>query len=61
MLKTAEMATLFKAVKQETNTALANELAVLCESANVDYFEVSKTSEFSDPSFWPTTVRRKQN
>ncbi len=55
-VKTAEIAALFKAAKQEANTALASELAVFCESANIDYFEVLKLLEFKDPSFWPTTV-----
>ena len=55
-VKTAELAILFEAAKQETNRALANELAVFCESAKIDYFEVLKLLEFNDPSFWPTTV-----
>jgi len=55
-VKTAEIATLFEAAKQDANTALASELAVFCESANVDYFEVAKLLELNDPSFWPTTV-----
>ena len=58
-VKTAEIATLFTAVKRETSTALANELAILCENANVDYFEVLKLWNFNDPSFWPTTVREE--
>ena len=58
-VKTAEIATLFEAAKQEANTALASELAVFCESANIDYFEVSKLLEFKDPSFWPTTVKEE--
>jgi UDP-N-acetyl-D-mannosaminuronic acid dehydrogenase len=55
-VKTAEIATLFSVAKQDTNTALANELAVFCEKANIDYFEVSKLLDFNDQSFWPTTV-----
>ena len=53
-VKTAEIVTLFRAAKQDTNAALASELAVFCESGNVDYFEVLKLLEFNDPSFWPT-------
>jgi UDP-N-acetyl-D-mannosaminuronate dehydrogenase len=34
--------------------ALASELAVFCENANIDYFKILKLSEFNDPSFWPT-------
>jgi len=55
-VKTAEIVTLFTAAKQDTNAALASELAVFCESANIDYFEVLKLLEFNDPSFWPSTV-----
>ncbi len=55
-VKTAEIATLFRATKQDASAALASELAVFCEIANVDYFEVSKLLEFNDPGFWPTTV-----
>ena len=58
-MKTAELAMLFKAAKQEANRALANELAVFCESAKIDYFEVLKLLEFNDPSFWPTTVEEE--
>ena len=54
-LKTAEIITLFATAWQDVNAALASELAIFCEGANADYFEVSKTSEFSDPTFWPTT------
>ena len=58
-LKTAEIMTLFSVAKQEANTALASELAVFCESANIDYFEILKLLEFKDPSFWPTTVEEE--
>jgi UDP-N-acetyl-D-mannosaminuronic acid dehydrogenase len=54
-VKTAEIMTLFAAARQDVNAALASELAVFCESANIDYFKVSKLSEFYGPSFWPTT------
>jgi nucleotide sugar dehydrogenase len=58
-VKTAEIATLFSVAKQDANTALANELAVFCENANIDYFEVSKLLDFNDQSFWPTTVEEE--
>ncbi len=58
-VKIAEIATLFSAARQEANTALASELAVFCESAKIDYFEVLKLLEFNDPSFWPTTVKEE--
>ena len=41
-VKTAEVAALFNVARQDSNMALANELAVFCENANVDYFEVLK-------------------
>jgi len=51
--KTAEINALFTAAKRDVNAALAVELAVFCENTDVDYFEVSKSSELNDPSFWP--------
>jgi UDP-N-acetyl-D-mannosaminuronic acid dehydrogenase len=36
-VKTAELAALFAAVKRDVNVALANELAVFCETAGMDY------------------------
>jgi UDP-N-acetyl-D-mannosaminuronate dehydrogenase len=53
-VKTAEITTLFAAARQDTNMALASELAVFCENADIDYFKILKLSEFNDPSFWPT-------
>jgi UDP-N-acetyl-D-mannosaminuronic acid dehydrogenase len=41
-LKTAELATLFAVARRDANVALANELAILCENASMDYFEVLK-------------------
>ena len=55
-VKTAEIATLFTIAKQDANTALANELAVFCESACIDYFEVLKVMDLNDESFSPTTI-----
>ncbi len=40
--KTAELAALFAVARRDANAALANELAVLCENAGVDYFETCK-------------------
>jgi len=58
-VKMAETATLFTLAKQDANRALANELAVFCESANIDYFEVLKLLDLNDPSFWPTIVEEE--
>ena len=55
-LKTAELATLFSIARQDADTALANELAVLCENANVDYFEVTKLLGLDKKDFWPTII-----
>ena len=58
-VKTAEIATLFAVARKDASTALANELAVFCESANIDYFEVLKLLDLNDQSFWPTTVEEE--
>jgi len=52
--KTAEAAVLFSIAKKDANLALANELAVFCESAGVDYFETVKLVDTHEPSFLPT-------
>src|SRR4030066_1191803 len=41
-IKTAELAALFTVAKRDANVALANELAILCENAGLDYFEAVK-------------------
>jgi UDP-N-acetyl-D-mannosaminuronic acid dehydrogenase len=41
-VRLAEAATLFSAVQQDVNLALANELAMLCEKAQIDYIETLK-------------------
>jgi nucleotide sugar dehydrogenase len=53
-VKLAELAVLFKVAKQDTCTALANELAVFCENVGVDYFKVQKLIGNNDSSFCPT-------
>lgn len=58
-VKKAEIATLFAVARKDACTALANELAVFCESANLDYFEVLKLLNLNDQSFWPTTVEEE--
>lgn len=39
-VKVAELASLFAAVKLDVETALANELAMFCEAARIDYTEI---------------------
>jgi UDP-N-acetyl-D-mannosaminuronic acid dehydrogenase len=58
-VKVAEIAALFAAAKHDASRALANELAVFCEKANVDYFEVLKVLDLNDSSFLPTTVEEE--
>jgi nucleotide sugar dehydrogenase len=55
-IRSVETAALFAAVKQDTNRALANELAVFCENTNTDYFKALKCLGINDPSFLPSTV-----
>jgi nucleotide sugar dehydrogenase len=58
-LKTAEITALVTVAKHEINRALANELAMLCENANVDYFEVLKQLGSKNHSFWPTIAEQE--
>ena len=58
-IKMAETAMLFTVAKQDANRALANELSVFCENANIDYFKVLKFLDLNDPSFWPTIVEEE--
>jgi nucleotide sugar dehydrogenase len=53
-VKLAELATLFKVAQQDTCIALANELAIFCENAGMDYFEVQKLISNEKSSFLPT-------
>jgi len=45
---TAEAATLFGATQHEINSALANEFALFCEKASIDYLKVQKLAEISE-------------
>jgi UDP-N-acetyl-D-mannosaminuronate dehydrogenase len=40
-VKVAELASLFAAVKRDVEAALANELAMFCETARIDYTEIA--------------------
>jgi nucleotide sugar dehydrogenase len=44
-IKAAEAFALFQAVQQDVNAALANELALFCEKAGIDYIEVKKLAK----------------
>lgn len=58
-LKTAEAVALFNVVKQDTTTALANELAVFCETADIDYFKVLDALHLNSPDFQPTIAEEE--
>ena len=60
-VKTAEAALLFTIVKQDANLALANELAVFCENAGIDYFETIKLVDTHEKSFSPTVEAEEGN
>ncbi len=55
-IKAAEVATLFTVAKRDANVALANELAIFCENAGMDYFEILKLldSDVQETCFAPT-------
>ena len=52
--KIAEAALLFTITKEDTNCALANELALLCDKAGLDYFKTLKFVDLSELSYLPT-------
>jgi UDP-N-acetyl-D-mannosaminuronic acid dehydrogenase len=60
-IKTAELTALFAAAKRDSNVALANELAVFCESASVDYVEVLKLMENSMQEAFLPTISEEDN
>ncbi len=60
-LKTAEVATLFTLAKQDTETALTNELAVFCEEAHIDYYKVLNTLNLNKPGFKPTITEENRH
>ncbi len=60
-VKTAEAALLFTIAKQDANLALANELAVFCENAGIDYFETLKLVDADGESFSPTVEAEEVN
>jgi UDP-N-acetyl-D-mannosaminuronic acid dehydrogenase len=59
--RTAEAALLFTIVKQDANLALANELAVFCENAGIDYFETLNLVDLKETSFSPTVEAGEGN
>lgn len=53
-VKTAELAMLFAIARRNTNLALTNELAILCENSGIDYFETNKLFVSDSGRFTPT-------
>jgi len=60
-VKSAELTVLFTAARQDAETALANELAVFCESAGIDYSEVVKLMNLADSSVFSPTIAEEKN
>jgi UDP-N-acetyl-D-mannosaminuronic acid dehydrogenase len=58
-VKAAELAVLFKVALQDANTALANELAVFCENAGMDYFKVAKLIDSAGSGFCPAIAEEE--
>jgi len=58
-LRTAEAAALFEVAKQDTTTALANELSVFCENAKIDYFKVLDALNLNSTEFHPTIAEEE--
>jgi UDP-N-acetyl-D-mannosaminuronic acid dehydrogenase len=58
-VKAAEVATLFELAKRDAQVALANELAMFCENANVDCLSVFNRLSKNDPSFQPKIVEEQ--
>jgi UDP-N-acetyl-D-mannosaminuronic acid dehydrogenase len=48
-IKTLELSVLFGAIQRDTNVALSNELAILCETLEQNYFEILKLMERINP------------
>ena len=58
-VKIAEIAALFTIAKQDANRALANELAIFCEKAGIDYFEALQFLDFDISGFLPIAVEEE--
>ena len=58
--KIAEAALLFVIAKEDANFALANELAILCENAGLDYFETLEFVDLGETRYSPT-VEAEEN
>lgn len=59
-VKTAEAATIFQAVHQDVDTALANDFTLFCEKAGLDYIKVQKLAK-NDAQFMPLSLPFKDS
>jgi nucleotide sugar dehydrogenase len=60
-IKTTELAVLFEIAKKDADIALANELAMFCENAGIDYFELLKLLDMQGTGFSPTIAAEEGN
>ncbi len=58
-LRTAETVVLFNAATQDITRALTNELAIFCETANIDYYRVLDILNLNTPDFRPTIAEEE--
>ncbi|MDR2203375.1 MAG: hypothetical protein LBE76_03575 [Nitrososphaerota archaeon] len=58
-VRSAELAILFKAAQQDTCKALANELAIFCEKAGMDYFKIQKLISDEKTNFYPDIIEEE--
>jgi len=60
-VKTAETAALFAMAIADANKALAGELAVFCEKANVDFFQAEKLLNAKNPISAPSVLEEEKS
>jgi UDP-N-acetyl-D-mannosaminuronic acid dehydrogenase len=60
-VKTAEASFLFKIAKEDAKIALANELAIFCESAGLDYCETMELADMHGKSYVPTVAAEEDD
>ena len=60
-VKMAELAALFASAKRDANLALANELAIFCENAGVDYKETSELADGDICASYAPTIAEEDN
>ena len=60
-IRTAAAAALFSIARREVSRALANELAVFCENANLDYLKVLKQLDLNDQSMIPAVLEEENH